>query len=263
MRTEPERPLNGRHAVVTGGSRGIGAAIAHALAAQGAAITVMGRDRDALAASARTARERHGVAASAVVCDVTDEAGVRAAFDEARSAHGEPYILVNNAGQAEGAPFRDTTTAMWQRMIDANMTGAFLCTHQVLDAMLAQRAGRIVNIASTSGLKGYRNVTAYCASKHGLIGLTRALAAETARAGITVNAVCPAYTDTAMATRAAQTIARDMDRTEDEARAMIARAIPRGSLIEPREVASAVVWLCSPDATAITGQAIAVAGGEL
>ncbi|MGH7443429.1 MAG: SDR family NAD(P)-dependent oxidoreductase [Longimicrobiales bacterium] len=263
MRTEPEpRPLNGRHAVITGGSRGIGAAIAHALAAQGAAITVMGRDSDALEASARAARE-YGIAATAVVCDVTDEPGVRAAFDEARSTHGDPYILVNNAGQAEGAPFHETTTAMWQRMIDANMTGAFLCTHQVVDAMLAQRAGRIVNIASTSGLRGYRNVTAYCASKHGLIGFTRALAAETARAGITVNAVCPAYTDTAMATRAAHTIARDMDRTTEDARAMIARAIPRGSLIEPREVASAVVWLCSPDATGITGQAIAVAGGEV
>lgn len=256
-------PLTGRHAVVTGGSRGIGAAIAHALAALGAAITVMGRDSDALEDSARVVRERYGVAASAIVCDVTDEARVHSAFEDARSAHGDPYILVNNAGQAEGAPFRETTTAMWQRMIAANMTGAFLCTHQVLDAMLAQRAGRIVNIASTSGLKGYRNVTAYCASKHGLVGFTRALAAETARAGITVNAVCPAYTDTAMAARAADTIARDMDRTETEARAMIARAIPRGSLIEPHEVASAVVWLCSPDATGITGQAIVVAGGEV
>lgn len=263
MPTEADRPLSGRHAIVTGGSRGIGAAIAHALAAQGASITVMGRDRAALEATARDAHERHAVASRAVVCDITSETDVRAAFDEARSAHGEPYILVNNAGQAEGAPFRDTTTAMWQRMIDANMTGAFLCTHQVLDAMLARGTGRIVNIASTSGLKGYRNVTAYCASKHGLVGFTRALAAETARAGITVNAVCPAYTDTAMAARAAQTIARDLDRTENEAHAMIARAIPRGSLIEPHEVASAVVWLCSPDATGITGQAIAVAGGEV
>ena len=259
---DAERFLSGRHAVVTGGSRGIGAAIAHALALHGAAVTVIGRDDDALDDVARTLVASHAQPAHAIVCDITDEAAVGVAFDEARSEHGEPYILVNNAGQSDGAPFLETSPAMLRRMLDVNLMGAFYCTRQVLGAMLASGGGRIVNIASTSGLRGYRNITAYCASKHALVGLTRALAAETARAGITVNAVCPGYTDTGMAARAADTISRDMDRTADEARAMIARTIARGTLIEPREVAGTVAWLCSPDASGISGQAIVVAGGE-
>lgn len=259
---DAERFLSGRHAVVTGGSRGIGAAIAHALAVHGAVVTVIGRDDDALDDVARTLVASHAQPAHAIVCDITDEAAVGVAFKEARSEHGDPYILVNNAGQSDGAPFLDTSSAMLRRMLDVNLMGAFYCTRQVLGAMLASGGGRIVNIASTSGLKGYRNITAYCASKHALVGLTRALAAETARAGITVNAVCPGYTDTDMAARAADTISRDMDRTADEARTLIARTIARGRLIEPREVAGTVAWLCSPDASGISGQAIVVAGGE-
>jgi NAD(P)-dependent dehydrogenase (short-subunit alcohol dehydrogenase family) len=257
------RFLEGQHAVVTGGGRGIGAAVAAALAARGATLTIMGRDMETLSAQAAQLRAAHGVAVSALHCDVTDEAGVRAAFHSATQDHGAPAILVNNAGQAEGSPFLKTSRELWERMLAVNLTGAFLCTQQVLGAMLEARSGRIINIASTSGLKGYRNIAAYCASKHGLVGMTRALAAETARAGVTVNAVCPAYTDTDMAARAVQTVVRDMQRGEEEAAAMIARSNPLGRLIRPEEVAGAVVWLCSPEAAAMTGQAIAVAGGEV
>ena len=259
----PERRwLEGRHAIITGGSRGLGAAIADALAARGADVTVLGRDAAALEQVSAQLRG-HGVAALALACDVTDAARVQSAFAEARAAHGDPYVLVNNAGQADGAPFLETTRALWDRMLAVNLTAAYLCTQQVLGAMLEHRAGRIVNVASTSGLRGYRNISAYTAAKHGLVGLTRALAAETVRHGITVNALCPAYADTDMARSAARTVMRDLGKTEAEATAAIARTVQRGTLIEPREVASAAAWLCSPDATGITGQAIAIAGGEI
>jgi NAD(P)-dependent dehydrogenase (short-subunit alcohol dehydrogenase family) len=258
-----ERYLEGRHAIVTGGGRGIGAAIAAALAQHGATLTIIGRDLDTLAAHAAQLQQAHGVAVTALTCDVTLEGDVLSTFAAAQRDRGDAYILVNNAGQSEGRPFLETSRELWERMLAVNLTGAFLCTQQVLAGMLRAGEGRIVNIASTSGLKGYRNITAYCASKHGLIGLTRALAAETARTGVTVNAVCPAYTDTAMAERAVQNIVRDMDRTAEQARGMIERSNPLGRLIEPREVASAVAWLCSPDAAAMTGQSLAVAGGEI
>jgi NAD(P)-dependent dehydrogenase (short-subunit alcohol dehydrogenase family) len=258
-----DRFLEGRHAIVTGGGRGIGAASAAALAHRGARITITGRDAGTLTATAAELRRTHGADVLALPCDVTSEAAVRAAFDEARTRQGAAFILVNNAGQAEGSPFLDTSLELWQRMLAVNLTGAFLCAQQVLGGMIEAGEGRIINIASTGGLKGYRNIAAYCAAKHGLIGMTRALAAETARTGVTVNAVCPAYTDTDMAARAVRTIARDMQRSEEEARSMIARSNPLGRLIRPEEVASAVVWLCRPDAAAMTGQAIAVAGGEV
>jgi NAD(P)-dependent dehydrogenase (short-subunit alcohol dehydrogenase family) len=248
---------------VTGGSRGLGAAIAEVLAGRGARITLMARDAAALDGVATRLRDRCGADVGAVSCDVTDGGAVARAFTRAGEERGVVYALVNNAGQAEGSPFQATSIELWNRMLAVNLTSAFLCTQQVLRAMLAAGAGRIVNIASTSGLKGYRNVTAYTAAKHGLVGLTRALAAETARTEVTVNAVCPAYADTDMAARAAATIARDLQRSEAEARAMVARAVPRGRLIEPGEVASTVAFLCSPDASGINGQAIVVAGGEI
>jgi NAD(P)-dependent dehydrogenase (short-subunit alcohol dehydrogenase family) len=256
------RFLRGRHAVVTGGGRGIGAAIARALSGAGAEVTLMGRDLQALETVAGELRAAGG-AAHIEACDVSDAGSVRDAFDAVRDRAGAIYALVNNAGQSEGAPFLETRLELWDRMLAVNLTGTFLCTQQVLRGMLEAGTGRIVNIASTSGLRGYRNIAAYAASKHGVVGLTRALAAETARAGITVNAVCPAYTDTAMTERAVATVARDFERTEAEARAAIERTIARGTLIRPEEVADAVLWLCSPDAGAVTGQAIAVAGGEI
>lgn len=258
-----ERYLEGRHAIVTGGGRGIGAAIAGALAERGAAVTIMGRDLDRLRTTAQQIEETHGVAVAALACDVTDEEEVRNAFAVAQNERGAAFILVNNAGQSEGSPFLDTSRELWDRMLAVNLTGAYSCTQQVLGGMLRAREGRVVNIASTSGIKGYRNITAYCASKHGLVGFTRALAAETARAGITVNAVCPAYTDTAMAARAVDTVVRDMDRTVEEARALIARSVPRGTLITPAEVAGTVAWLCSTDASGINGQTVTIAGGDV
>jgi 3-hydroxybutyrate dehydrogenase len=196
-------------------------------------------------------------------CEVASEASVQAAFDRARSRFGAPYALVNNAGQAESASFGETTRELWSRLLDVNLTGAYLCTQQVLPAMIAARDGRVVNIASTAGLKGYPRMAAYCASKHGLVGLTRSLAQETAKHGVTVNAVCPGYTDTAMARQAVDNLVAARGVTPEEALRMMTRLNPRGMLTRPEEVASAVGWLCSPAAAAVTGEALVVAGGEV
>ena len=255
--------LRDRHAIVTGGGRGIGAAIAVELARLGARLTLLGRDTEALEGQARALRANGGVEVATAACDVADEASVEAAFARARDVHGEPYALVNNAGQAQSAAFTETSRALWDRMIDVNLTGAYLCTQQVLPAMIAARRGRIVNIASTAGLRGYGRMAAYCAAKHGVVGLTRALAHETAKHGVTVNAVCPGYTDTAMAQQAIDALMAARGVTAEEALTMLTRLNPRGMLTRPEEVASAVGWLCSSAAAAVTGEAIAVAGGEV
>ncbi|MCS0632148.1 SDR family oxidoreductase [Telluria mixta] len=247
--------LQGKHAVVTGASRGIGLAIAHALMAQGARITLMARDARALEAAAA---ELGGDTAWQAV-DVTDAEGVAAAFARA----GAVDILVNNAGQAASAPFGRTDAALWQRMLDVNLTGAYHCIHAALPGMLDAGWGRVVNVASTAGLTGYRYVAAYCAAKHGLVGLTRALALEVANKGVTVNAVCPGFTDTDIVADAVANIVRKTGRTADQARAELAAANPQGRLLQPDEVAHAVAWLCMPGAAAMNGQAIAVAGGEV
>ena len=256
------RPLQGRLAVVTGGGRGIGAAIAGVLGQAGARLALLGRDRAELEARAHALMDEQATEAKFIACDVADEASVAHAFAALREAMGDPQILVNNAGQSAGVAFAQTTRETWDRMIAVNLTGTFLCTQQVLPAMLAAGAGRIVNIASTAGLKGYSHTAAYCAAKHGVVGLTRALAMETAKQGITVNAVCPGYTDTGMAAAAVRNLV-DAGRTEDEARKAITRVMPIGRLIRPEEVAAAVLWLCGDEAAAVTGQAIAVAGGEV
>jgi NAD(P)-dependent dehydrogenase (short-subunit alcohol dehydrogenase family) len=256
-----ERVLAGRHAVVTGGGRGIGAAIATALARMGADLTLMGRDEGRLKAHGAALALAHGVHVTLARCDVADAASVAAAFAESRAERGEPYILVNNAGQAAAGRLVETSRALWDRLLAVNLTGPFLCMQQVLPGMLEARAGRIVNVGSVSSLRGYQNVAAYTASKHGLIGLTRAAAAETAKRGITVNAVCPAFTDTEMAQIAVDNL-QQAGRTQDEAMKMLLRVIPRGTLITPDEVAATVAWLCAPEAAAISGQAILLAGGE-
>ena len=246
--------LTGQHAIVTGGARGIGAAIAAALSRAGARVTVIGRDQAKLDAQVRTL----GEGAAAIRCDVTDDAAVASAFVQA----GPAQILVNNAGQAKSEKFVNTTRDVWDRMLSANLTSTYLCTHAVLPAMLAEGRGRIVNISSIAGVAGANRMTAYAAAKHGVVGLTKSLALETARFGITVNAVCPGYTDTDMTEAGVRELMGAKKISRDEARAMITRVIPRGTMTSPAEVASVVLWLCSPEATAVTGQAIVVAGGE-
>lgn len=255
--------LRGRHAVVTGGGRGIGAAIATELARLGANLTLLGRSARTLDAHAAVLRGGRNVRIETVVCDVADAATVERAFGMARDTLGDPYILVNNAGQAESARAADTTRDLWDRMLAVNLTAVFLCTQRVLPWMLAAKAGRIVNIASTAGMKGYSRAAAYSAAKHGVVGLTRSLAMETVKHGITVNAVCPGYTETDMSEAAIHNVMSGLGKSESDAREMIARTIPRGTLIRPEEVANAVGWLCSPAASAITGQSIVVAGGEV
>jgi len=256
------RFLENRHVVITGGGHGIGGSIAEAMAALGASLSLLGRDPWKLEAHAAMLREL-GVAVETFACDVADEAAVEQAFAASRERLGDAHVLVNNAGQAESAAFADTDRALWERMLGVNLTGSYLCARQVLPAMLQARAGRIVNIASTAGLRGYPKTAAYCAAKHGVIGLTRALALETAKSGVTVNAVCPGYTDTAMAQRAVDGLSAALGKSADEARQMLTRINPLGRLVTPDEVAATVAWLCSPDAGAITGQSIPVAGGEV
>ncbi len=251
--------LTGHHAVVTGAAQGIGAAIARALAAQGVRLTLMGRRLDALQA---LAAELPG-GAVAVSVDVSDEGAVQRAFVAARAAHGPISLLVNNAGQAEAAPFGKTSLALWQRLIAVNLTGTFLCTQQALPDMLAARHGRVVNIASTAGQRGYAYVSAYVAAKHGVVGLTRALALEVAKKGITVNAVCPGYTETEILTASIAKVVATTGRSDAEARAEFEKSNPQGRIVQPIEVAAAVLWLCSDGAGAVTGQCISVSGGEV
>jgi NAD(P)-dependent dehydrogenase (short-subunit alcohol dehydrogenase family) len=252
--------LVGRHAVVTGGGRGIGAAIARALVEQGAAVTLMGRNAATLEDEAARLRPLGRVHCQAV--DLADPESTKAAFASAAKALGPVTILINNAGQAVSAPISKTDLALWNQMLAVNLTGTYLGIQAVLPGMLQAGWGRIVNIASTAALKGYPYVAAYCAAKHGVLGLTRALALELAKKPVTVNAVCPGYTETDIVREALANIQAKTGRSEAEARAELVKQNPQGRLVQPAEVANAVLWLCLPGSESITGQAIAVAGGE-
>jgi NAD(P)-dependent dehydrogenase (short-subunit alcohol dehydrogenase family) len=258
-------PLQQRHAVVTGASRGIGAAIARQLAQAGAALTLIGRSRESLNKIATELQAHTQVHIEAV--DVTDDRGVQAAMQAAEAALGPIHILVNNAGQAISQPFEKTDLALWQSMLNINLTGTYTCTHAALPSMLKAAAsgtpGRIIHIASTAGLKGYAYVSAYTAAKHGVIGLTKALAIELARKNITVNALCPGYTETDIVQAAIDTIVTKTGKTAQQARDTLAAGNPQQRLVQPEEIAQAVMWLCSEGSGAINGQAIAIDGGEL
>jgi 3-hydroxybutyrate dehydrogenase len=247
----------GRHALVTGGGSGIGAAIALALAQAGASVTICGRRRQQLESTAKRHKNIH-----AEVADVTDEQSIAKLYEQAQMARGKIEIVVANAGMAQSAPAEKVSRELWAKTIDVNLTGAFLSAKPALAGMREGGWGRVVFIASTAGLKAYAYVAPYVAAKHGVIGLSRALALETAKAGITVNAVCPGYTETPLLEQAVQRIATTTKRSEADARNMLAASNPQGRLITPQEVADVVLWLCADERASITGQAISVSGGE-
>jgi NAD(P)-dependent dehydrogenase (short-subunit alcohol dehydrogenase family) len=245
------------HALVTGGGRGIGRAIASSLVQSGATVTVLGRGRATLEAAVAA-----GAAHFAATADVADQAAVSAAI--AQAAGRQPIdILIANAGIAESAPFAKSDAALFQRMMDVNFMGVVHAVQAALPSMKGRPYGRIVAVASTAGLKGYAYVSAYSAAKHAVIGLVRSLALELASTGVTVNAVCPGFTETDLVAGSIDNIMSKTGRTKEQAIAELARHNPQKRLIQPSEVADAVLWLCGEGAGAITGQAIAVAGGEV
>src|ERR1700731_3007910 len=245
------------HALVTGGGRGIGRQIASTLARAGAAVTVLGRDRATLDEAVAA-----GAAHFAGVADVADRAALTAAIAEA-AARQPIDILIANAGIAESAPFAKSDAALFGRMMDVNFMGVVHAVQAVLPAMKDRPYGRIVAVASTAGLKGYAYVSAYSAAKHAVVGLVRSLALELASTRVTVNAVCPGFTDTDLLAGSVDNIMKKTGRNHDQAIAELARNNPQGRLVTPAEVADTVLWLCGEGAGAITGQAIAVAGGEV
>ena len=249
--------LPGKHALVTGGGSGVGRAIALALAGAGIDVTICGRRDTELAKVAGESDRIFGIAA-----DVTNEASMASLYETAEAARGAFDIVVANAGMAGSTPAHKTTLADWQRTLDVNLTGAFLTVKPALAGMAARKAGRIVFIASTAGLKGYAYVAPYVAAKHGVVGLMRALAAETAKSGVTVNAVCPGFVETDMLEESIQRIVEKTGRSSVEARASLTSTNPQGRFIQPQEVAAAVLWLCGDAAASITGQAISISGGE-
>jgi len=258
--------FHGRHVLITGAGSGIGAAIARDFALSGANVTLSGRRHEPLAALAAELDQAAGrkVCFVASGFDVTNTQAISTGLQAAQAAFGPVSILINNAGEAPSAPFEKTSLEMWSQVLAVDLTGVFQVTQAVLPDLKAYGANaRIINIASTAGLTGYAYVSAYCAAKHGVIGLTRALALELATKGITVNAVCPGFTDTPIIREAIAQIMQKTGRSEEEALAHFVKANPQNRLIKPEEVAHTVLWLASPDAASINGQAIAIAGGEV
>ncbi|MCC7326514.1 MAG: SDR family oxidoreductase [Burkholderiales bacterium] len=257
------RPLAGKHAAVTGGGRGLGVAIAAALAARGATVSLLGRTAKTLDAAAQRIASEHGTAVGSAFADIADEKSITDAIAACAAERGPVTVLVNNAGIAVSAPFLKSDARLWREVLDVDLMGAVYATRAALPGMLAAGWGRVVNVASTAGLTGMAYVTAYCAAKHALVGFTRALAMETARKGITVNAICPGYSDTDIVGEALKNIVAKTGMSRDEALANLVAHNPQGRLIAPDEVGEAVAWLCGAGAGSVTGQSIVLAGGEL
>ncbi len=245
--------LQGRHALVTGGGTGIGRAIAEALRDAGAAVTVTGRRRAPLEAVA---------GCLAVEMDVADEAGVAAGFALAREANGPVHVCVANAGIAEGRNLRETDGAFWRQVMATNLDGCFHAFRAAIPDMLDEGWGRAIAVASIAGVRGLRGASAYTASKHGMVGLVRGLAADFAGKPLTVNAICPGYVDTAIVPQNLERL-RARGLSEARAQAAILEANPHGRLIAPGEVASLALWLCGDGAASVSGQALQMAGGEM
>jgi NAD(P)-dependent dehydrogenase (short-subunit alcohol dehydrogenase family) len=249
-----------RHALVTGGGTGIGAACALALAAGGFRVSVAGRRSEPLR---EVIAKLGGHAGASLAMDVTDEESVNRGVAEAEAAHGPMSVLVNNAGAAASSPFDKMTLKLFNDMVAVNLTGTYIVTRAVLPGMAARRAGRVINMSSIAGLQGYGYVCAYVAAKHGVIGLTRALAVEFARKGVTVNAVCPGYTESPMLEQSVANIRAKTGLDPEQIRSELHKGNPQGRMVTPEEVANAVAWLAGDGASSINGQAIVVAGGEV
>ncbi len=251
-----------RHVLITGAGTGIGAAVSQLLGRQGMSVSLLGRRSEPLRAVQKTLADSGANKTATYSCDVTDRAQVDSTISQARAHLGPIEVVVNCAGAATTGPFRTLSAEQWHDSFDLNVHGVFNVTQSALPDMLAAGWGRIITVASTASLKGYTYVSAYCASKHAVLGLTRALALEVAKQGITVNAVCPSYTDTDIIRQAVTDIAAKTGRSEAEARQHFSNSNPRGELVQPEQVAAMVGWLASDQADNINGQAIAIDGGE-
>jgi len=254
--------LTGRVALVTGGGRGIGRAIAESLAQAGADVAISGRNADVLDETVATIRAL-GRRAAAVVCDVGESSQVTTMITRVKTDLGDPLILVNNAGIASSAKLSETTDDMWEAMLRVNATGAFYCMRALVPMMVNANWGRVINVASIAARTGAAYITAYAASKHALLGLTRAVAAEVAARGVTVNAVCPGYVNTEMSDRSAAFISVRTGRDETTARKILEGFSPQKRLMTAEEVASLATYLCSEAARGINGQGIVLDGGAL
>jgi 3-hydroxybutyrate dehydrogenase len=256
--------LEKRIALVTGGGRGIGRAIALAFASEGAQVTVAARSFEQVQQVAREIADGFSTKALPVVCDVSDAASVERLFKDVCESFGRgPDILVNNAGIAESAPLTKTGDELWQRHLAINLSGSFYCMRAALPQMIERGWGRIVNIASIAGKTGAPYIAAYSASKHGVLGLTRSAALEVAAKGITVNAICPGYVDTEMTTRGIENITKKTGLSADQAMESIRKMSPQNRIIEPEEVAALALLLASEEGRGINGQAINVDGGTV
>ncbi|MEM7021688.1 MAG: SDR family NAD(P)-dependent oxidoreductase [Pseudomonadota bacterium] len=249
--------LSGRHVVITGGGTGVGAALAQSFAGAGAAVTIMGRRRELLE---KVADQTNALAQA---CDVTDRTSINAALNRARAAHGPVTVAIANAGVARSAPFKTTTLEALNEALAVNLTGTFSLWQATLSDMTESGWGRMIAIASTAGLKGYRYVGAYCAAKHAVVGLTRSIAVELGSTLVTVNAICPGYVETPMLERTVDNIVEQTGMTRDQVRAKLTSTNPQARFLQAGEVASAALWLCSEGARSVNGHALSISGGEV